>query len=226
VAIDWIFPPYCAGCKKIGYRWCNECQNKTIKVSNHQCVYCGRTTPENYRCAHCVDVNGNLDQIFIWGNHDGPLRQALHKLKYRRDLGLGEKLSTCLIGMVKDNDIQGDLIVPIPLGVQRLRERGYNQAALLARPFALALRLPYRPRALKRVKETRTQVGLSITQRRKNVEGAFKADPKIVSGKSVILMDDGMTTGATLDEAGQALKEAGANRIVAFSLAKAVKMFY
>jgi ComF family protein len=128
--------------------------------------------------------------------------------------------------MVKDNDVQGDLVVPIPLGVKRLRERGYNQAALLARPFALALQLPYRPRALKRIKETRTQVGLSIPQRRKNVEGAFEADPDIVSGKSVIVMDDVMTTGATLDEAGQALKQAGASQVVGFSLAKAVKMFY
>jgi ComF family protein len=128
--------------------------------------------------------------------------------------------------MVKDNDVQGDLVVPIPLGVKRLRERGYNQAGLLAHPFALALQLPYRPRALKRIKETRTQVGLSIPQRRKNVEGAFKADPDIVSGKSVIVMDDVMTTGATLDEAGQALKQAGASQVVGFSLAKAVKMFY
>jgi ComF family protein len=135
-------------------------------------------------------------------------------------------LSTYLIDMSKDNHIQGDLVVPIPLGNQRLRERGYNQAALLARPFALALGLPYRPHALKRVRETRTQVGLSITQRQKNVEGAFKADPDIVTGKSVILVDDVMTTGATLDEAGRVLQQAGANRIVGLSLAKAVKMFY
>jgi competence protein ComFC len=225
-AIDWIFPPNCAGCQKHGYRWCEECQDKTARVSSRECIYCGHQLTDNYCCTHCNGSNGNLDRILVWGNHEGPLREALHKLKYRCDLGLGDELAMCLIGIMKENGIQGDLIVPVPLSTRRSRERGYNQAALLARPMALALGLPYRPCALKRVRETRTQVGLSIAQRRTNVKGAFLANPTLVAGKSVILIDDVITTGATMNEAGKALKQAGASRVVALTLAKAVKMSF
>jgi len=224
VVIDWLFPPYCASCQKSGIRWCDECRNKASRVSSHECVYCGRQLSGNIRCTHCAGSNGKLDQIFIWGNYEDPLRKALHKLKYKRDLGLGDELSTCLIDMLKENEIQGDLIVPVPLSTQRFQERGYNQAALLARPIAMALGLPYRPRALKRIRETRTQVGLSISQRRANMEGAFLADSALVAGKSVILVDDVMTTGATLNEAGKALKQASANWVVGLTMAKAIKM--
>jgi competence protein ComFC len=225
VVIDWVFPPYCASCQKSGHRWCEDCKKKTSRVSIHECAYCGRPLSDNFCCTRCTSSNGRLDQIFIWGNHEGPLRKALHKLKYKRDLGLGDELSTFLIGIMKDNEIPGDLVVPVPLSTQRFRERGYNQAALLARPIAMALRIPYRPRALKRIRETRSQVGLSITQRQKNVEGAFSADPALVAGKSVILVDDVMTTGATINEAGKALKQAGADWVAGLILAKAVKTF-
>ncbi|MGD8458653.1 MAG: ComF family protein, partial [Anaerolineales bacterium] len=166
----------------------------------------------------------NLDRIIIWGNHEGPLRQALHKLKYRRDISLGDELSECLIDVVRENKIKGDLVVPVPLSAKRLRERGYNQAALLARPLALAFDIPYHPRSLKRIKETQTQVGLSIAQRRENVKGVFYANPVQVKGKTVILVDDVMTTGATINEAGRTLKLAGANQVIGLTLAKAVKM--
>lgn len=224
VVIDWIFPPHCASCRKSGFRWCDDCRDKTSRVSFRECVFCGRHLSDNYRCTDCTDLNGKLDQVYIWGNHEGPLRKALHKLKYGRDIGLGDELSKCLIDLVTDNEIQCELVVPVPLSAQRKRERGYNQAALLARPLALAFGLPYLPRALKRTRETQTQVGLSIAQRRENVEGAFFADSSLVAGKSVILVDDVMTTGATMNEAGKALKQAGANWVVGLTLAKAVKI--
>jgi ComF family protein len=226
VAIDWIYPPHCAGCQKFGFRWCEDCQEKTIKITENQCIYCGRILQEKSRCSHCDEKILNLDQVYTWGNHAGPLRLALHKLKYQRDLGLGEELSSHLFNIVKGNEIVSDFVVPVPLGRQRQRERGYNQSALLARPFSLALGLPYRPRALQRIRETKSQVGLSKKQRKENVAGAFTARSNLVADKRILLVDDVMTTGATLDAAGQALKQAGATKIIGLALAKAVKVLF
>jgi ComF family protein len=224
IAIDWIYPPRCAGCQVFGYRWCETCQEKTTTVKENQCVYCGRILKENRSCAYCVDRTTSLNQIYAWGEHDGPLRLALHQLKYRRDVGLGEELSYHLLQLIKGRDINFDIVVPIPLGRKRQKDRGYNQSALLARPLALALGLPYRSRALKRIRDTRTQVGLSIGQRRKNVAGAFEARPNLVAGKRILLVDDVMTTGATMDAAGQAVKQAGAIEIFGLTLARATRM--
>jgi ComF family protein len=154
--------------------------------------------------------------------HDGTLRRAVHKLKYDRDIGLGEVLAKCMIGVVQSLDARLDLAIPIPLGAERLRQRGYNQAALLARPLAYHLNLPYCPQALRRIRETRTQVGLDRAQRLQNVAGAFQADPDSVGRKNVLLVDDVMTTGATLDAAARALCQAGAEGVWAVALARAV----
>lgn len=224
--IDWMFPPSCAGCEKFGFRWCEECQAKTEIVSPNVCVYCERDLPSNRTCLHCTEINPNINQMLVWGLHTGPLRQALHKLKYQRDIGLGEMLANHLIRRLSDLAIHIDVVVPVPLGQTRFRQRGYNQASLLARPISLANRVPYRPGAIKRVRDTRTQVGLSVRERRENMAGAFKADPKQVSGKTILLVDDVMTTGATMESAASALKYAGAHFIVGIALAKAVKMHF
>ena len=225
IAIDWVYQPRCAGCQEFGYRWCKACQEKTTKVTENRCVFCGHILFENQPCAYCADKAKSLNQIFAWGDHEGPLRLALHQLKYRRDVGLGEELSNHLVNIIKRKNIMVDIVVPVPLGWKRQRERGYNQSALLARPLALALGLPFRSRALKRVRETRTQVGLSIEQRRKNVLGAFEAKPRFVAGKNILLVDDVMTTGATMEAAGLALEQAGAIKIYGLTLARAVKVF-
>lgn len=223
VALDWLYPPQCAGCQESGFRWCEECRNNTPKVSIKHCIFCESRLPKSGVCACTEERNQYLDKVFAWGLHTGPLRQALHRLKYRRDLGLGEVLARHLILIAEENTLPQDVIIPIPLGKRRRNERGYNQAALLARPLALALNISYRPGALKRIRETKSQVGLSFAQRRENVSGAFEAVPKLVSGRRVLLVDDVMTTSATLEAAAQALKNAGAADVQGLTLAKTVK---
>lgn len=220
VVLDWLYPPQCAGCQKTGYRWCEECQGKSPKVSEEHCIFCKRRLPEDGDCSGCLEQRRNLDRVYAWGYHDGPLRQALHKLKYRRDLGLGEVLAKHMIEVANQNSLDVEVVVPVPLGRKRKRERGYNQAALLARPIAMGLGLPYRTAALKRIRETQSQVGLTIEQRRENVADAFQADPKLVSCRKVGLIDDVMTTGATLEASASALKQAGAVEISGLILAR------
>lgn len=117
------------------------------------------------------------------------------------------------------NDVE--LVVPVPLAPKRQRERGYNQAELLAHAIAGKLGIPFVPSAAKRIRETRSQVGLSIVQRRDNVAGAFWADPRHIDGKCVLLIDDVLTTGATLNACALALRHAGASKIVAMTVARA-----
>jgi competence protein ComFC len=141
-------------------------------------------------------------------------------LKYRRDLGLGEVLSGPLIQMLDESTWPLDLIIPVPLGVARLKERGYNQSGLIARPLARETGLRYSPRALARVRETRSQVGLSLDQRKENVRGAFQASSNLVAGKNVLIVDDVMTTGSTLEACAVALLQAGAMQVYGLTLAR------
>jgi ComF family protein len=110
----------------------------------------------------------------------------------------------------------------VPLGLVRFKERGYNQATLLARPIALYLIIPFSTKLLSRTKETRTQVGLTVIERQQNMDGAFTAQRDLVHGKNVLVVDDVATSGATFNACAKALMEQGATRVYGFSLARAV----
>jgi ComF family protein len=122
--------------------------------------------------------------------------------------------------LLKREDWEVDFLIPVPLSAGRLAERGYNQAALLARPLALATGLPYRPQALWKVRETPTQVGLTASGRRVNVKDAFQADPALSSGARVLVIDDVTTSGATLEACAEALRCSGARQVFALTLAR------
>lgn len=157
-----------------------------------------------------------------WAVFESPVQNALHRLKYRRDIGLGEALSGYMAQFLIQLNWPMDVIVPIPLGKQRLRERGYNQVAMVAIPLALQLGLSYSPNSLMRAKETRSQVGLSALERQENVRDAFQADTMIVKGCNVLVIDDVSTTGATLSSAAEALKSSGACNVYAITVARAL----
>jgi ComF family protein len=157
-----------------------------------------------------------------WGGFGGPLRNAIHQLKYKRDIALGDELGRTLAGLLQELAWHVDIVTPVPLAAARRAERGYNQAALLARPIALVFGLAYRPGAVRRVRETQSQVGLNFSERQKNVKDAFRGDAGMVAGKCVLLVDDVMTTGATLNACANALQAAGAAPIFALTLARAV----
>lgn len=150
------------------------------------------------------------------------MQEALHKLKYRRDMGLGDALAAQIADFVRSQNWPMDLIVPIPLGRKRIKERGYNQVALIARPLAQSLGVRFAPAALVRRRETRSQVGLARGARLENVRGAFQADPGHVHGKVVLLMDDVATTGSTLSSGAEALIGSGARRVLALTIARAL----
>ncbi|MFZ3070372.1 MAG: phosphoribosyltransferase family protein [Anaerolineaceae bacterium] len=150
------------------------------------------------------------------------MREAIHGLKYQNDLTLAYKLATLLTILVQSTDWKFDLVVPVPLSQKRLDQRGYNQAALLAKPLALSMEKPFTTRGLARVRETQSQVSLNIQQRKENVQDAFLADPVMIKGRSILLVDDVFTTGATMNAAAEALHAAGSRQVFALTVAKAV----
>jgi ComF family protein len=155
-----------------------------------------------------------------WVIYEGPIRHALHTLKYRRNISLGETLANAISEHLMNMNWDIDIVIPVPLGMKRLSERGYNQVALVAMPLAAKLGLEFSPRSLERSSETRSQVGLSAEERKLNVEGAFRAKPNGISGKNVLLMDDVATTGATLSSCASALLNAGAGKVFGFTIAR------
>jgi ComF family protein len=114
------------------------------------------------------------------------------------------------------------VVIPIPLGKNRIKERGYNQTGLLAMPLASIQNWQYMPKVLIRCRETRTQVGLTATERRENVRGAFRAQDRFIRGRNILLMDDVATTGATLAEGTLSLMNAGAKAVYGMTLARAL----
>lgn len=223
-ALDWLYPPYCAGCGNLGALWCQDCQNASHPIPlNDICNICGQILPKgSLTCTACRENPPQYTAMRSWATFTGPLRKAIHSLKYQQNMGLGTQLSAPMSALLDKLQWQVDLITAVPLSRQRITERGYNQSHLLARPIALTHYVPFVPQAVKRIRNTPSQVGLNAPERKKNVAGAFIANPKIVKNKSVLLIDDVATTGATLTASTQALLSAGAKNVYALTLARAV----
>jgi ComF family protein len=220
--LDWLYPPICGGCGKPGQRWCTECVKNTIEVPSPICSICGNPCNNEDLCPRCRIAPPLFTSLRSYAVFKGPIREAIHRLKYKDDLGMGEMLSRLMISSLEKLNWSLDIVTCVPLGLVRFEERGYNQANLLARPTALFMRLPYSPRLLVRIKETRTQVGLTVPERQKNMAEAFKVTSKSVRGKNVLVVDDVATSGATLNACARALLDGGASKVYGFSLARAV----
>ena len=143
-------------------------------------------------------------------------------MKYRRNLAFGESIAMQMSDFVSSLEWPIDVLIPVPLGKKRLKERGYNQVALVARPLAYQLEWRYEPDALWKKRETRSQVGLSVSQRSENVQDAYQADPTIVKQKSILIMDDVATTGSTISACTTALLSAGARDVYVLTIARAL----
>ena len=222
VGLDWLFPPVCGGCGKTGIRWCLECQKTVQAIPEPVCDICGLPQESSDLCIRCQKRRPGFRALRSWSVFEDSVQGALHRLKYRRDIGLGEALSVQMLEFVHQLAWPIDALVPIPLGKKRLKERGYNQVAMIAKPLSMQLGIVYMPHALNRARETRSQVGLSAAERQENVRNAFVANPEKVNGRIVLLIDDVSTTGATLSSASESLYDVGAKDVFAVTVARAL----
>ena len=220
-SLDLLFPPSCGGCGQHGNLRCGDCQKKVKYLRTALCTICGQPWDYPGLCANCVRSKPDFTELRSWALYEGPVREAIRNLKYRRSMSLGIVLSKPLYELFLELGWQIDAVVPVPLGVARLKERGYNQATLIAKPLALRIGKPCLSKGLSRVRETRTQVGLSFIQRRENVEGAFRGLERFVSGQQLLVLDDVATSSATLNSCAQALLEAGSKEVKCLTLARA-----
>lgn len=199
--VDLLFPPRCAGCGRVDTRWCAECQAALDATEID--LRRGRLPP--------------FAQSAATGIHEGKLQQAVHALKYADALALAAPLAQRMATSLIPLHWTFDLIAPVPLHPQRLRERGYNQSALLADALAKIAGIPCDLTVFERVRDTPPQVGRSRKERQANVAGAFTADSRI-AGAAALVIDDVFTTGATLQACARAALDAGAGAVYSLTV--------
>ncbi|MEK9155852.1 MAG: ComF family protein [Patescibacteria group bacterium] len=214
--LDIFFPRLCVGCGREGSHLCFDCAGTIDKFKTPTCPECGRITKFGQYCPACKARTATaLTGLIIAARYEsGPTKEMIHQLKYSGITELAPLLGELIFERIKDHLPYGQIvIVPVPLHKKREAQRGFNQSELLARYLSDRLGFPGGA-ALMRTEDTRSQVELSGEERRENLRGKFAiADAELVSGKTVLLVDDVMTTGSTLNECAKVLRRAGARQV-------------
>ena len=218
--IDLLYPPICGGCGIPGSRWCDDCAKVTKILKEPLCPVCGLPMENGGTCNDCNNLGARNFTLRSWAVYEGPLRNAIHRIKYNHDIGLAENFVKYMLRGIETQGWKFDMVIPVPLNDKRKKERGYNQASLLAWPIASAFRSKFSPKALSRNRNTISQTKLDAESRRKNVKGAFQADHQLVQDRIILLVDDLATTCSTIDACSEALLLAGAKSVYAYTLAR------
>ncbi len=185
------------------------------------CPRCGEPVTTSGLCPSCRTAPLALDGVRSVAFHEGPLRHAIHHLKYRGRRELGAVLGRMLFSYWRGADLAADLVIPVPLHPSRQEERGYNQSGLLAVALAEQADLAVDESHLIRARATPPQVGLGAEARQENVKGAFAWVGDRLTGMRMLLIDDVCTTGSTLGACASPLRQAGAKAVWALTLARA-----
>lgn len=232
-AIDIVFPKICHACKKkipdlsIDEVICIECWAKIKKNTPPFCYICGRNLsrkkPLKNTCLDCIKKPLQFDRAFSPCLYEGVLKELIHAFKYKKNDYLGVTLAKLMIGFIKEYNLPVqfmDLIIPIPLHKDKLREREFNQAFILSKYLGAAFNKEVSTKNLLRDKNTKTQAELKDNERFSNVKKCFSApQSNAVKNRNILLIDDVLTTGATASEAALTLKNAGANTVYVLTLA-------
>jgi competence protein ComFC len=220
MAVDLFFPQWCINCGREGDYICGRCRELLPAITPPVCPVCGRPQPQAVICRRCTDEPPEIDGIRSPFIFQGIIRQAIHELKYRNLRALVPSLAGLLHEYLEENPVPGDVLVPVPLHRKRLRERGYNQADLIATELGRLRGLPAVTDCLVRHSYAPPQARSGdVGERHRNVAGAFICRDRRLSGRRVIIIDDVATSGATLNAGAGALKAAGAATVWGLTLA-------
>ncbi|MBI2861240.1 MAG: ComF family protein [Chloroflexi bacterium] len=219
LAVDLVFPSRCLGCQGRGAWLCEPCYHSLPRPKAPVCRRCGRGQ-EEHTARSCLPKDSPLDRIAAAAHFEGLVREAIHRFKYSRGTYLAQPLARLLREALVGEDLSGFIVVPVPLHPKRRRDRGYNQAELLARELATTLSLQLVANGLVQRRETQEQLGLSGIERWANVRETFACSSQTIVGEKVLLVDDVCSTGATLWACASALKKAGARRVIGAAVAR------
>jgi ComF family protein len=229
--MELFLPPACLLCGErlpagaSATDFCPICRDSMPQPAPARCPVCAvahRTlTPSLHHCESCLRQQPPFARVFAVGPYTGTLQEAIQRFKYRGQLPLERPLGALLAEtLLTGGGQRPDLVIPVPLHKDRLRERGYNQALQLARQLGRRLRVPVAADLLRRVRATATQQGLDAVARKSNLRGAFAVTAP-VTGQQLLLVDDVLTTGATVRECAHALRTAGAAAVEVAVLGRA-----
>lgn len=200
---------------------CAGCQADLPWHTASQCPVCATPTPQGQICGACLKRPPGFDRTVAALIYRFPLDRLIPALKYHGRLAVAPALASCLATALA-SATRPDAILPMPLHPARLRERGYNHATEIARGLAGALRIRLDIDSCQRVRDTPPQQTLKLDARRRNVRGAFVCDASSVAGQHIVLLDDVMTSGTSLDELATTLKRAGAREVSNWVVARAL----
>ncbi len=232
--LDVFLPPICHICHDFipnagTLHICPTCRDRLPLVSSPLCPVCGIPfigTGGDHGCGACLIHPPHFDTARAPFLYEGAIRDLIHSFKYNQQTHLRSPLALLTLEGVSGflSDHEPHLIVPVPLHRSRLRQRGFNQAVLLGRVLSRRISLPMVPDVLVRTRPTEPQIELSAAERRLNVKGAFAVGRgDHVAGKRILLLDDVMTTGSTMDECAKELKKAGAATVIAATIARTAR---
>ncbi|MBF0187883.1 MAG: ComF family protein [Magnetococcales bacterium] len=217
---DTLFPTTCAGCEgrtEKPHRLCRLCELSLRRPSAEHCPTCGEVSEGacHAHCPRCRSRQRLPDAVHAPYLYQGVVRRIVHGLKFNDHPEWGAVLGDLAVRGLADSHAlhRCEWVVPVPLHTKRLRERHYNQASLIAMTIAKRLGRPLVTNGLERCTITLAQARMNRRQRRRNIQGAFRADATRFAGRSVLLVDDVFTTGNTVFEATRTLKTAGATRV-------------
>ena len=214
-ATDLLYPPRCAGCGRFGTFFCQPCRDIcTPAMGQGRCKRCSAEWDGADNCPRCFDVQA-FESVAAAFEMAGPARRAVHRLKYARVRATAPEMADDLRRAVAGLTL--DYAAPVPLHRSRERERGFNQAAELLAPLGYT---PL-PGNLRRRVKTAQQVGRTMRERRRNIADAFAYDGPELEGATVLLVDDVVTTGATVDACARVLKDHGASKVYVGAFARA-----
>ena len=231
---DLLWVPRCAACDNfvalaggdsVSAAFCPVCIESLVSTGSPRCPICGLTfdgVGKDHVCGHCMADKPAFSSSYAPFLYGGAVKQAILRFKYRPAPWLSTQLGRLLFNRDGNFVAIPDVVMPVPSHPSRLRQRGFNQSALLARYAAAAYRVPMDTTTLRRTRGTMPQAGLNRAQRLKHLRGAFLAcsTPRLTDAR-VLLIDDVVTTTATIRSAARALIGAGARRVDVLSLARA-----
>jgi ComF family protein len=221
-SLNRIFPQYCYGCHNKSRRdiaLCSDCESD-LPWLGHHCCYCSLPIQKQLKfCGQCAKTKPHYDQVTSAFYYTTPITRWLSLFKFHNTLALSPVFSHCMLKKIPES-IDADWIIPMPLHRSRLRQRGYNQALLLAQHIQKHRTININHTLASRHKKTKAQMSLNKTKRRQNLHNAFSIHQD-VSQKHIIIIDDVMTTGSSINELSRKLKQHGATRVEAWVIARA-----